>query len=46
MSELLECVFCDEEYDPEFSDAPRPRDYCSADHQRYAFAPPQSGSDK
>ena len=37
MPELLECVYCGNEYDPEFSDAPRPRDYCSAEHQRLAF---------
>lgn len=38
MNELLECMFCGEEYDPEYSDAGRPRDYCCAEHQREAFA--------
>lgn len=46
MPELLECVYCGDEYDPEFSDAPRPRDWCSAEHQRLAFAPPDGEDDE
>jgi hypothetical protein len=34
----IECVFCGDEYDPQSSDAERPDDYCSADHQRAASA--------
>ena len=35
--ELVECMFCGDEYDPQFSDADRPRDYCCAEHERLAF---------
>jgi len=37
IDDLIECVFCGDEYDPKRSDADRPRDYCSAEHQRLAF---------
>ncbi|MCU1656134.1 MAG: hypothetical protein JWO57_790 [Pseudonocardiales bacterium] len=42
--EPIECVFCGDEFDPERSDAARPRDYCCADHQQLAFAPDGEGS--
>jgi hypothetical protein len=40
---MTECMFCGEEYEPQFSDADRPDDYCSAEHQRLAFGDAAGG---
>ena len=36
---LVECLYegCGREYDPATSNAPRPRDWCSAECQRLSF---------
>lgn len=35
---MPECMFCGEEFEPQYSTAERADDYCSSEHQQLAFA--------